>query len=468
MCGLIGIFGTSLTNDCGKFMEQGLVVDSLRGMDSTGIIQVEEKGDTWWYKDAVTGTEFINDKVAHDMLAAPHKSIAYLGHNRAATIGKTTRDNAHPFCEGDIVLTHNGTLRYWRGLPGAGKFSVDSNLVAHLIDKEGAEKAISMLEGAFALVWYNTKEETINFCRNSERPLYFARIDSPSGRWAYASEKLMLEWLLARNKIKIKGDIMELETGKIVSFDTSTNMEEYTVTPVELKKSTVVTYPAKKRWEPSGYGYPAPASKKVSVAEDIKKMSDGALKQGQRVRAVITEWVPFFSGAEVGSIEGFLPEEPWLPIVIRGVHKSRLTVTSKTIQASATYKKHVMFEVEEEEVEAEVIGVNHNPDIIVMSLNGMTVSPKGSNVISLTAPKKAKEQAVEEEQVEEATIEGDNKRMYTPTEWLAATDGVCSGCSADLDVEEADLCDMYDHQTILCPECSTNPTLFMGDQAKVH
>jgi len=54
------------------------------------------------------------------------------------------------------------------------------------------------LDGAFSLVWHDTRNNTLNFARNDERPLCLAYAH---GIVYWASEELMLRWLLDRNKI---------------------------------------------------------------------------------------------------------------------------------------------------------------------------------------------------------------------------------------------------------------------------
>ena len=73
----------------------------------------------------------------------------------------------------------------------------------------GLDDTISKLDAAFALVWVNREEKTLNFIRNKERPLAFARLDN--GAFVWASEREMLEWIINRERgisfAKAKGEV---------------------------------------------------------------------------------------------------------------------------------------------------------------------------------------------------------------------------------------------------------------------
>ena len=50
---------------------------------------------------------------------------------------------------------------------------VDSEILYAHLAKNGAEETFDRLEGAWACVWWDDQAETLNFIRNSERPLWF-------------------------------------------------------------------------------------------------------------------------------------------------------------------------------------------------------------------------------------------------------------------------------------------------------
>jgi glucosamine--fructose-6-phosphate aminotransferase (isomerizing) len=110
MCGLVGFISK---NDLlhlkvkKHFMKYALAIDTLRGEDSTGIMRLNEKGKVETKHSILPGIQYVStnsfDKYKVDAWAS-------FGHNRAATRGSVSRENAHPFTFGDVTLMHNGTL----------------------------------------------------------------------------------------------------------------------------------------------------------------------------------------------------------------------------------------------------------------------------------------------------------------------------------------------------------------------
>ena len=134
MCGLVAIISKNqhgfLFND-GKLFEQMLYADALRGMDSTGIYGINKYGNLKMVKAAKAAAEFIGTKTFQDFKnEIVNKFRVVVGHNRAATKGATTDDNAHPFIEDHICLVHNGTLHTHKHL--ADK-EVDSHAICEFI-----------------------------------------------------------------------------------------------------------------------------------------------------------------------------------------------------------------------------------------------------------------------------------------------------------------------------------------------
>ena len=178
MCGIVGFI--SLKNQHRefskeKFMTDGLYVNALRGMHSTGVMSLEDSFRWRWAKNAVTAQEFIDQE---KWSKKRFNKWCMVGHNRHATIGAIETDNAHPFHHGEIILVHNGTLNNHHSLPHRNKdIKVDSELVAYNLSKvapeDAAKEVIGRLSGAYALVWFDTRDQSVNIVRNSERPMHF-------------------------------------------------------------------------------------------------------------------------------------------------------------------------------------------------------------------------------------------------------------------------------------------------------
>ena len=170
MCGLVGVVtknGNGLTRDQVDAFNDLLFIDALRGMDSTGVFLIDRDGSMDMAKEATASPEFRTKAEYKDLLASAFRSgRALVGHNRAATRGTVTDQNAHPFVVDDrITLVHNGTL--WNGWEKMtkSKVDVDSHAIAHKIHECGddVEKALQQVDGAYALIWHDFKNNTLNF-----------------------------------------------------------------------------------------------------------------------------------------------------------------------------------------------------------------------------------------------------------------------------------------------------------------
>jgi hypothetical protein len=200
MCGLVGLINKNsmgFTRQQQDVFAELLFIDMLRGQDSTGVFVVSNTGDVFGAKDALNSVDFMQTKEFDESFKRAFSSgSAMIGHNRKATRGEVNSDNAHPFVvDNNIILVHNGTM-----MSDHKKFAnveVDSHAIAHLIhEKESVEEALSSFHGAYALIWYDVKNASINMIRNSQRPLWWMESHSS---WVWSSEKAMLDFIIERN-----------------------------------------------------------------------------------------------------------------------------------------------------------------------------------------------------------------------------------------------------------------------------
>lgn len=231
MCGIVGMVLKGNTG-CIKQTEdsfyQLLFADTLRGNDSTGVIGVELDTTFHIAKEAISAEWFINQL---DTLPISSKmwrdGKAYIGHNRKATIGKTTDENAHPFVVNEeFAMVHNGTLFNHRQLANT---LVDSEaLTIHLHKafenddyKADVEDALSKVSGAYAVAMYDQRKNAVRILRNKERPLCYVETNNA---WYFASEAGMLYWILTRNNYDAKAlDIKAVPEHTLITFDLDSN-----------------------------------------------------------------------------------------------------------------------------------------------------------------------------------------------------------------------------------------------------
>ena len=211
MCGLVGIMGSDdKLNVPFNFL---LEVDAVRGKDSTGILAVDKEGHARWLKDTVLPPELMLE-TDYDKLTGggwgtvKNKTDPFLlmGHNRAATKGKITVENAHPFQHKHIFLMHNGTIHNQFPLTDKMKktFATDSENLTSFVSEFGIKDAWKNMTGAAALAYYNQTDNTLNLITNGERPLYFA-VEKDSKYVIYASELWMLHGAESRYDLDIDG-----------------------------------------------------------------------------------------------------------------------------------------------------------------------------------------------------------------------------------------------------------------------
>lgn len=205
MCGLSGVAGAITPKERDAFNEL-MWGSALRGKDSTGVAAVRRhSNDVEMCKVADDVTWLFYNKNYDKVVGAGSKVL--MGHCRHATIGAKKVYNAHPFAFEHLVGAHNGTLQYGsKGkLSGSKDFDTDSEALFNHMNEVGPEETIPLLEGAWALTWFDKTTNDINFLRNGERPLAYAFNESRDCLF-WASEPGLLRWVLARNNIKTDGE----------------------------------------------------------------------------------------------------------------------------------------------------------------------------------------------------------------------------------------------------------------------
>lgn len=254
MCGHVGMAGNNLTEvDKGIFID-GLRADQTRGKHSTGIAVAKGVAEQVFInKLAYPAGVYLELPSIQQFCNLITKSNVVIGHNRHATKGAASDPaGAHPFQHGHITLAHNGSLKSHYGLTRGHTtqtFTVDSEAITKAFEIRGAEEVIPELDGAFALVWVDSKEQTLNFVRNDERRFGICMNTKLNKIW-WASEIEMMHWLLKRGddlygRAPVDFDeSFELPVGqwlKIPLTEKGIDLEARTMTEVKLKPKVVTT-----------------------------------------------------------------------------------------------------------------------------------------------------------------------------------------------------------------------------------
>ncbi len=262
MCGIVGFvsFDKVVELDRRKWIEHALLVDQLRGIDSTGLSIIPKQymnspiPEIKTYKRALAAADYLQLAGCKDILADSSTCKFIMGHNRFATQGSKDDDNfAHPFSFGEITAMHNGTLTSRTGL--SHTHAVDSAAITMELAELQPDKYTELLatiQGAYTLVWYNAANHHIYLARNDKRPLYCAKAYKGTTMF-FASEEWMITWLMDRISIvaldtngKGETDVWSMATDTLLSIDlnkTEWNFEEEKYTGyIEPPRKTNIDY----------------------------------------------------------------------------------------------------------------------------------------------------------------------------------------------------------------------------------
>jgi hypothetical protein len=267
MCGIqFVVNGNSYSNKTEEFLTDAFIANQVRGMDSSGVFQVDSKfnkngtRDVCFFKKACHGSDFIGYSAAKEILAASSRKPITVGHVRAATAGNVTHENAHPFVairpDGSrIIGVHNGSLQGWADNEGADDHEVDSAWLFNKLAKDGIA-AFEGFNGAFALVWFDSLHPNSLFiARNDKRTLYYGYSEGDKVMFG-ASELGMLGWLMERNDIKVAKNANDIrffypEAGFVHEVDINN--------PRKIEKTPFATYDYTKK----KYSKPVPVGQVI-------------------------------------------------------------------------------------------------------------------------------------------------------------------------------------------------------------
>lgn len=239
MCGIAGIYSTSLTEKEILAFKKLLVVNQLRGDDSTGVIRVSKDLKLDTLKAMGDSSKFVRHEKTKEFMSTKTEPILFVGHCRAATKGSVSHNNAHPFVFQNVSGVMNGTFN--GSFKNSDMFETDTEAIYFNINKSIADNDGDFVPGLqdsftydanFALTFINRKTNTLNFIRGGNgqmRPLHFTYL---SGRttliWSSTSE--MLEFIV--------NDIMGIKASgwKVSDEDPVWTLNKYDLYQIQLGK----------------------------------------------------------------------------------------------------------------------------------------------------------------------------------------------------------------------------------------
>lgn len=226
MCGILGYIGQPMTADK---MAVLFMYNNSRGGHATGYYS-DTDGVV---KQSVDVKKFLSKNRISD------NATLFIGHTRYGTVGKNTKENAHPFTKGLITGVHNGCLSNERDLSCKYDFDyeVDSEAIFEMLRLK-KEEGLSEIIGSIAIAY--TK---------SDNKLYLYRRDNPIF-YGYDNDGKTLVFSSMDDSLMAIGinDIKTLPTDTVFCIDNN----------AELTEMTNVTRPiyggAIKQWDDYRYG----------------------------------------------------------------------------------------------------------------------------------------------------------------------------------------------------------------------
>ncbi len=187
MCGIVGYVGD---DQALPVLLDGMKKLEYRGYDSAGIAVIN--GTMTVERKAGRITELLSELEGRTI-----KGSIGIGHTRWATHGGPTDGNAHPHrdCSGEIAIVHNGIIENHdvlreklRAEGHTFNSETDTEVAAHLIESIIKDKgcdlraavleAVSILEGAFALVCVSVHEPDKIIVARQEPPIIVGASES--------------------------------------------------------------------------------------------------------------------------------------------------------------------------------------------------------------------------------------------------------------------------------------------------
>lgn len=152
MCGIIGYTGS---RNAAPFLLHGLSRLEYRGYDSAGVATIEESGIV---RERILGKP---GNLEHVLRRNPLFGTTGIGHNRWATHGKPSQENAHPHISnnGRVAVVHNGTIENHNELRAEleekgfrMESETDTEVIAHLVEHELRQSNMSLQEAVEAVL----------------------------------------------------------------------------------------------------------------------------------------------------------------------------------------------------------------------------------------------------------------------------------------------------------------------------
>lgn len=227
MCGLVGAFradNAMFDHKIKNFMEKGLYVSAVRGVEGTGVGIVDKNFVPGHAKTQFDAATFLQTRQYGFAKNAMLDARVILGHTRHSTVqGSISQENAHPFQwrnkENEILFTHNGHINNAHSLSHKDfHHAVDSAHVANALLHNPDIDILERMQGFYVCIWYDKQTHTVKMARNNSRDLYYV-YNKAKTQIYYASEAEILKFILDREEISSEDEFHEIEPGELLIWD---------------------------------------------------------------------------------------------------------------------------------------------------------------------------------------------------------------------------------------------------------
>jgi glucosamine--fructose-6-phosphate aminotransferase (isomerizing) len=193
MCGIIGIISKG-SKDIPSSLVGALTRLEYRGYDSAGVAVVSQ-GTIHTLKCVGAPSQYLKGGTLTDLQKKREYIRIGIGHNRWATHGKPTLENAHPHIDGEerFAVVHNGTILNYEALrkkliKSGTVFTsdTDTEVIPHLVasfvkkglsTEEAFSRTLDELEGAYGIVLIDKRDENTLYVARQGSPIVIGSTD---------------------------------------------------------------------------------------------------------------------------------------------------------------------------------------------------------------------------------------------------------------------------------------------------